>query len=151
MRTNYAEFQKANVGVFGVSVDSVYSHTAFAEHLGGLPYELIADFERRLVDSWGVRRTDLEGYDGVPRRTVFILDPDRRVHWRWITSPEQRLPDVVEVLSEAKKVVEKAGKKAVKKAVKKSVASPKPSRKAGSPAAPSPGRSVTKSSARKPR
>lgn len=104
MRNSYAKFEKANIGVFGFSVDSVYSHAAFAAELGGLPFELIADFERRVVDSWGVRRTDLEGYDGVPRRTVFILDPERRVRWRWVTSPEQRLPDVKEVLAEAKKV-----------------------------------------------
>jgi peroxiredoxin len=104
LRNSYEEFKKANVAVFGVSVDSVYSHKAFAEHLGGLPYELIADFERKLVDSWGVRRTDLEGYDGVPRRSVFILDHQRKVRWRWLTSPEQRLPVLDEVLAEAKKV-----------------------------------------------
>ena len=85
-------------------MDSVYSHGAFAKELGGLPFELIADFERRMVDAWGVRRTDLEGYDGVPRRTIFILDPEMKVHWRWITSPEQRLPDTLAVLAEAKKV-----------------------------------------------
>jgi peroxiredoxin len=91
------------VAIYGVSVDSVYSHGAFAKELGGLPFELIADFERRMVDAWGVRRTDMEGYDGVPRRTVFILDPEMKVRWRWITSPEQRLPDTDEVLAEAKK------------------------------------------------
>ena len=92
------------MAIYGVSVDSVYSHGAFAKELGGLPFELIADFERRMVDAWGVRRTDMEGYDGVPRRTVFILDPEMKVRWRWITSPEQRLPDTDEVLAEAKKV-----------------------------------------------
>lgn len=84
-----------------MSVDSVYSHKAFAEELGGLPFELIADFERRVVDAWGVRRTDLEGYDGVPRRSIFVIDSERKVRWRWLTSPEQRLPDIDEVLTEA--------------------------------------------------
>ena len=96
------------MGVFGVSVDSVYSHEAFARELGGLPFELIADFERKLVDAWGVRRTDLEGYDGVPRRSLFILDPEMRVRWRWITSPEQRLPDNDQVLREAAKITSPA-------------------------------------------
>jgi hypothetical protein len=40
----------------------------------------------------------------VPRRTVFILDPEMKVRWRWITSPEQRLPSIDAVLAEAKKV-----------------------------------------------
>ena len=89
-----------------MSVDSVYSHGAFAKELGGLPFELIADFERKMVDAWDVRRTDLEGYDGVPRRTIFILDPEMRVRWTWATSPEQRLPDTEQVLAEATRVAE---------------------------------------------
>ena len=91
-----------------MSADSVYSHGAFAKELGGLPFELIADFERRMIDAWGVRRSDLEGYDGVPRRTIFILDPEMKVRWRWVTSPEQRLPDIMQVLEEAEKVGGKA-------------------------------------------
>ena len=69
-----------------------------------MPFELIADFERKMVDAWGVRRTDMEGYDGVPRRTVFILDPDLKVRWRWVTSPEQRLPNTDEILAAARKI-----------------------------------------------
>jgi peroxiredoxin len=103
-----------------VSVDSVYSHQAFAKELGGLPFELIADFERKMVDAWGVRRTDMEGYDGVPRRTVFILDPEMQVRWRWITSPEQRLPDTAEILAAAKEVGNAQAKPARKPAPKKS-------------------------------
>ena len=57
-----------------------------------------------MVDAWGVRRTDMEGYDGVPRRTVFILDPDLKVRWRWVTSPEQRLPNTDEILAAASKI-----------------------------------------------
>jgi peroxiredoxin len=111
--------------VFGVSVDSVYSHGAFAKELGGLPFELIADFERRMVDAWGVRRTDLEGYDGVPRRTIFVLDPEMTVRWRWITSPEQRLPDTMEVLAEAKRVGEAPAEPKRKPAARKTKKTPK--------------------------
>jgi hypothetical protein len=57
-----------------------------------------------MVNAWGVRRTDLEGYDGVPRRTVFILDPEMKVRWLWVTSPEQRLPDTEQILREATRV-----------------------------------------------
>ena len=101
-----------------MSVDSVYSHKAFAEELGGLPFELIGDFERKVVDSWGVRRTDLEGYDGVPRRSIFILDPEGVVRWRWLTSAEQRLPNVAEVLSQSLATAARASGKPVPKAVR---------------------------------
>ena len=96
------------MAVYAVSVDSVFSHRAFEQELGGLPFQLVADFERRLVDAWGVRRDDVEGYSGMPNRSVFILDPDRVVRWRWVRSDQQSLPDVEEVLREAVRVASAA-------------------------------------------
>jgi len=82
----------------------VYSHAAFAEQLGGLPFELLADFERSVVTDWGVRRDDVEGYRGMPRRSVFILDRDQNVRWTWVRSQEQPLPSMDQVIGEAKRV-----------------------------------------------
>jgi hypothetical protein len=79
-----------------------------------------------MVDAWGVRRTDMEGYDGVPRRTIFILDPEMKLHWRWITSPEQRLPDTKEVLGEAKKVGEAPAKATRRPVARKAKKADKP-------------------------
>jgi peroxiredoxin len=83
-------------------VDSVFSHQAFAKELGGLPYELIGDFERKMVTDYGVRREDSPGYSGVARRSIFIIDHDGIIRWTWVTSPEQRLPDYDRVLEQAK-------------------------------------------------
>ena len=85
-------------------MDSVYSHQAFAKELGGLPYDLIGDFERKMVTDYGVKRDDVEGYSGVARRTIFIIDHDGVVRWTWVTSKEQRLPDYGLVMEEAKKI-----------------------------------------------
>jgi len=82
----------------------VYSHAAFAEQLGGLPFEMLADFERTVVTNWGVRRDDVEGYRGMPKRSVFILDRDQVVRWTWVRTSEHPLPDFDEVIAEAKKV-----------------------------------------------
>jgi peroxiredoxin len=85
-------------------VDSVYSHQAFAKELGGLPFDLIGDFERKMVTDYGVRREDVVGYSGVARRTIFIVDHEGVIRWTWVTSPEQRLPNYDLVMEEAKKV-----------------------------------------------
>ncbi len=92
------------MGIYGISVDSVFSHTAFANELGGLPYELIGDFERKLVTAFGVRRDDVEGYAGMAKRSVFIIDRKGVIRWTWERSKEQPLPDYDEVIAEAKKV-----------------------------------------------
>lgn len=85
-------------------MDSVFSHKAFVDQLGGLPFDLIADFERKMVGAYGVRREDVPGYSGMPKRSVFIVDPQGIIRWTWERSQDQPLPDFDEVVSEAKKV-----------------------------------------------
>ena len=96
------------IGLYGISVDSVYSHQAFAKELGGLPFDLIGDFERKMVADYGVRRDDVAGYSGIARRSIFIIDREGVIRWTWITSPEQRLPDYDAVISEAKNIADDA-------------------------------------------
>jgi glutaredoxin-dependent peroxiredoxin len=94
----------AGVAIYGISVDSVFSHAAFAEQLGGLPFELLADFERSAVADYGVMREDVPGYRGMPQRSIFIVDGQGIVRWTWVRSKEQPLPDYDEVISEAKRI-----------------------------------------------
>ena len=94
------------IGIYGISVDSVFSHEAFAKELGGLPFELIADFERTMVADYGVRRDDVAGYRGMAKRAVFVIDHSGVVRWAWERSKDQPLPDYDLVLAEAKKVAE---------------------------------------------
>jgi peroxiredoxin len=85
-------------------VDSVFSHRAFAEQLGGLPFELLADFERRMVTAYGVRRDDVPGYSGMPQRSVFIVDRGGTIRWTWVRTQDQPLPDFDQVVAEAKRI-----------------------------------------------
>jgi glutaredoxin-dependent peroxiredoxin len=102
-RSRHAEADADGIGIYGISVDSVFSHTAFAKELGGLPFDLIADFERKMVTDYGVRREDVEGYSGIPRRTVFVIDGTGTVTYAWVTSREQKQPDYDLVIEEARK------------------------------------------------
>jgi peroxiredoxin len=85
-------------------VDTVFSHHAFAEQLGGLPYELLADFERKMVEAYGVRRDDVPGYSGMPMRSIFIVDPEGVIRWTWVRKQDQPLPDYDEVVAAAQEV-----------------------------------------------
>ncbi len=91
------------IGIYGISVDSVFSHQAFAKELGGLPFDLIGDFERKMVTDYGVRRDDVEGYSGIARRTVFVIDGQGVIRYTWITSREHPQPDYDAVIEEARK------------------------------------------------
>ena len=80
----------------------MFSHQAFAKELDGLPYDLIADFERKMVTDYGVRRDDVSGYSGMARRTIFVIDHSGKITWTWQGSREQPLPDYDAVIEEAR-------------------------------------------------
>jgi len=82
----------------------VFSHQAFAKELGGLPFDLIGDFERKMVTDYGVRRDDVAGYSGMARRTIFVIDHDGVIRYTWVSSREQPQPDYDAVIAEARKV-----------------------------------------------
>ena len=82
----------------------MFCHHAFAEHLGGLPFELLADFERAAVEAYGVMRTDVAGYHGMPVRSVFVVDREGVIRWTWRRSHEQPLPDYDQVIARAKEL-----------------------------------------------
>ena len=89
-------------------MDSVFSHQAFAKELGGLPYDLIGDFERKMVTDYGVRRDDVAGYSGMARRTIFIVDRKGVIRWTWVASRENPQPDYDAVIAEAKSIAAEA-------------------------------------------
>jgi len=107
-RSRHAELADAGIAIFGISVDSVFCHQAFDRELGGLPYPLLADFERTMVEAYGVRRDDVEGFKGMPNRSIFIVDSDGVIRWTWLRSQEQSLPDYDAVIAEAEEVAGQA-------------------------------------------
>jgi alkyl hydroperoxide reductase subunit AhpC len=90
-----ARFKAANAQVLGVSVDSVYSHRAFAKELGDLSFPLLADFHPKgeVARAYGVWNED----HGISRRSVFIID--RAGILRWSKLYERGIPDNEELLA----------------------------------------------------
>ena len=75
LRDNYATLRRAGYEVVGVSVDSAASHQKFiAKH--ELPFPLIADTEKTLVEAfgvWGEKSMYGRKYMGT-FRTTFVID-----------------------------------------------------------------------------
>ena len=73
----YAEFQKLNAEILGVSVDSVHSHQAWAESLGGISFPLLSDFRKEMSKAYGVYLEE----DACSLRGTFIIDPEGVVRY----------------------------------------------------------------------
>ncbi|KAD4384357.1 hypothetical protein R6Q59_011598 [Mikania micrantha] len=74
----YAEFEKINTEVLGVSVDSVFSHLAWVQTdrksggLGDLNYPLISDVTKSISKAFNVLIED----QGIALRGLFIIDKE---------------------------------------------------------------------------
>ena len=74
---SYAEFQRRNIQVIGISKDSAESHRKFAEK-HALPFILLADPELQAIKSYGVWQ-EKKLYGKVSMgvvRTTFIISPE---------------------------------------------------------------------------
>jgi mycoredoxin-dependent peroxiredoxin len=72
------EFEKLNAQVLGLSVDSIWSHKAFAEKMR-IGYPLLADFQPRgaVAEKFGVYLAD----KGITGRAITIVDKGGKVAW----------------------------------------------------------------------
>ncbi len=69
--SRYAEFEKLNAQVFGMSTDSVHSHKAWLKDLGELKHPLLSDMTHEVSDTYGCLIAD----KGITLRATFIIDP----------------------------------------------------------------------------
>jgi peroxiredoxin len=72
------QFEQLDAQVLGLSVDSVWSHKAYAEKMG-IQYPLLADFQPRgaVANKYGVFLED----KGITGRAISIIDRDGNLAW----------------------------------------------------------------------
>jgi peroxiredoxin len=79
------EFEKFGAKLLGISVDSVYSHEAFAKDRN-LEFPLLADFEPKgeVSRAYGAYNAD----DGESERALFVLDAAGVISWSFLSDPD---------------------------------------------------------------
>lgn len=104
-RDSLARFNSLNAQVIGISVDSPYAQKAFAE-ANKLNFTLLSDFNRRAVKAFGIEDPNFGGGNlpGVAKRSVFVLDRDGVVRYKWVSENPAVEPNYEEVAAAAKKV-----------------------------------------------
>ena len=76
------EFQKFNAELMGISVDSAWSHLAFAKDRN-LHFPLLSDFEPKgeVARTYQVYRAK----EGTTERALFVIDADGIVRWSYVS------------------------------------------------------------------
>src|SRR5579884_2482520 len=85
-REDLSAFEKAGAQVLGISVDSAWTHMAFAKQMG-LSYPLLADFHPKgeVASKYGLYLAD----KGITARATVIVDKNGNVAW----VKEQAIPE----------------------------------------------------------
>jgi peroxiredoxin len=89
-----AEFARYGAKIIGISVDSIYSHGAWAA-VRGLTFPLLADFEPKgeVARRYHVYR---EG-DGFSERALYIIDRDGIIRYAYVSPELDHVPDIYEL------------------------------------------------------
>ena len=86
-------FEDVDADVYGVSVDSPFALNEWREQ-EGIDFGLISDFEKEIIDDYGVRTAfeELDVY-GLAQRAVFVIDAEGSVTYRWVAEHPGLEPD----------------------------------------------------------
>ena len=87
------------VSVLGISVDSPFSNSAFAE-ANDISFPLLSDVHRETVNSYGVALADfvIPGYT-VAQRSVFVVDAVGSIGYIWVAENPGQEPDYEAVMA----------------------------------------------------
>lgn len=92
-------FKAAGVLILGISVDSIYSHKAWAEK-HGIQFPLLSDYNRKISHSYGTLNEK-----GSADRTVFIIGKDGKIKHVKCCRPGEK-PSTESLLNKIKRMKE---------------------------------------------
>jgi peroxiredoxin len=98
LRDGLTSFNALDAQVIGISVDSPYAQKAFAD-ANGLNFTLLSDYGREAVKAFGVQDPNFANgtMPGVAMRSVFVLDRNGVVRFKWVAPSQGTEPDYAAV------------------------------------------------------
>lgn len=97
-RDSMARLNEVKAQVVGISVNDPYSNRGFAEK-NMLNFPLLSDYNREVVKLYGIELKDFAGLKGytAAKRSVFILDKNGIVRYKWVSEDPGVEPDYKEI------------------------------------------------------
>lgn len=106
LRDNLAEFNKFNAQVVGIDVNDPWTNKAFVEK-NNLSFPILSDYGREIIHQYNVVHENfgnLKGYT-VSKRSVFILDQNGIVAYKWVSEDPGKEPNYEELKKAVAKTV----------------------------------------------
>lgn len=105
MQADLARFAAVNAQVVGVNTDSVPSHIAFQNSLGGLAFPLASDRwpYAKTAEAYGIFPATKHAVPFINDRAVFVVDKEGKLAWSK-TYELREQPDDSEILDVLRKL-----------------------------------------------
>ena len=97
-QSDLEEFNNLNVQIVGISVDSPFALTGWAQ-ANGITFDLLSDYKKECIKLFDVEFHGLAGMEGYvsSNRAVFIADSSGKITYKWIAENPGVLPDFEEI------------------------------------------------------
>ena len=92
VRDSVSSLQNDNTQVVGVSVDSPFALDAWAAK-EGYNFPLLSDFNKTVSSSYGALYDNLLGFNGVSKRSAFVIDKNGTVRYAWVSEDARNMPE----------------------------------------------------------
>lgn len=104
MGRRIGEFRAQGAEVVAIAVTAIYAQQAFARSLG-VDFPLLSDWGGEVARSLGVEYDVWKGHAGLAKRSVFVVDSEGILRYRWVTDDAAVQPDFDEILAATATVV----------------------------------------------
>lgn len=92
------DIEDTGASAAAIAVTATFSQMAFAEQFG-IGFPLLSDWGGRTAEAYGVRYDVWRGHEGLAKRSVFVIDRDGIIRYRWVTDDALVLPDLDEAIA----------------------------------------------------
>jgi peroxiredoxin len=91
-RDTMSNFRNVNAKVLGVSTDTFFTLKAWDDQQR-LGFPLLSDYNKEVINRYGVVNPDMIGLKNIAKRAVFVIDPSGVVRYREVLDDARNEPD----------------------------------------------------------
>jgi len=92
VRDDLSAYDDLDAKVYGISVDSPFAQEAmFLKE--SLNFPLLSDFNKKVSSEYGVLYDNFIGFEGVSKRSAFVISKDGKIAFSWSSDDPKKLPD----------------------------------------------------------
>ncbi len=102
-RDSLARLNQAHAQVYGISVDTFFTLKAFHDQQS-YNFPLLSDFNKQVIQDYGVFNPDMIGLKGIAKRATFVIDKDGVVRHAEVLEDARNEPNYAQVFDALSKL-----------------------------------------------